>query len=196
MGDVAGSQAMINHSLLKAARDGDVEALETALKRGAFLETRRPFVITPESSSADTVGNGDAARGVGLTPLMHGAQGGHRKVVELLVSAKANVEAQEEDGLRPLHFAASADSREACLILLQAAADPGARDDEGRNALAHVPLHALATRVERQRWESLFGSKKDTCNNGGNARQDDSVAASFPKGEDTGRTASEGAMAL
>merc|ERR1712232_1365257 len=99
-----------------------------------------------------------------------GAQGGHRVVVELLVSANANVEAQEEDGLRPLHFAAGADSQEACLLLLEACADPGARDDEGRNALAHVPLQSLSTRVERQSWESLFETRRierpESCSKG------------------------------
>merc|ERR1712147_569364 len=97
---------MINHLLLRATKEGNEEDLEAALAKGAFLETRRPFLMTPESSAEqDTI---LVLRGVGLTPLMYASQAGYTHIVLRLIKAGAEVNAEEEDGLRPLHFAASA----------------------------------------------------------------------------------------
>mmetsp|Transcript_144926 Transcript_144926/g.403664 ORF Transcript_144926/g.403664 Transcript_144926/m.403664 type:complete len:217 (+) Transcript_144926:55-705(+) len=153
-GDVKNSQAMTNHKLLKAARDGDVEGIQRMLKKGAYIETRRPFVMTPES-----VATADAAlqtRGTGLTPLMYAAQGGYERACEVLIAAGACVNAEDEDGMRPLHFAASSGSQETCKVVLCGGAEPEARDDEGHTALEHVPASDTSTLAEERRWTDLL----------------------------------------
>eukprot|EP00747_Dinoflagellata_sp_TGD_P149558 gnl/TRDRNA2_/TRDRNA2_177023_c2_seq4.p1 gnl/TRDRNA2_/TRDRNA2_177023_c2~~gnl/TRDRNA2_/TRDRNA2_177023_c2_seq4.p1 ORF type:complete len:297 (+),score=55.33 gnl/TRDRNA2_/TRDRNA2_177023_c2_seq4:134-1024(+) len=153
-GDVKNSQAMINHLLLKAARDGDVSGISTALSRGAFVETRRPFVMTPESA----VMNKTAVqrRGHGLTPVMYASQGGYPDAVKALINAGACVNAEDEDGLRALHFAASAGCIDTCELLIAAGAEVEARDDDGRTVLEHVPGSDLTTHAERTRWATVL----------------------------------------
>merc|ERR1712007_371671 len=87
-------QAMINYNLLKAARDCDLQAIDTALSMGAFLETRRPFLMLPEAP--DTKMNAPPLRGKGLTALMYVAQAGNHAAVEKLVCAGAAVNAEDE----------------------------------------------------------------------------------------------------
>lgn len=157
-GDLRNSQAMINHSLLKAAQEGSMSGARRALGRGAHVETRRPFIMTPESNAGGGVQQ-QPNRGVGLTPLMHAAHGGYRGVCDLLLGAGANVHAQDEDGMQPIHFAALAGSKECVKMLLENGADADAKDDEGRTAMAHVPEEYSASAVDRQKWEEIFNTK-------------------------------------
>lgn len=162
-GDVANSLAMINHKLLKAARDGHVENIRKVLDRGAYIETRRPFVMAPESVTA-----ADSAlmtRSVGLTPLMYAAQGGYVEACQVLLKAGACVNSEDEDGMRPLHFAATSGCPETCQTLLHGGADPAARDDEGRTALAHVPSGDAITLSEKKYWRDLLGDFEDAVEN-------------------------------
>jgi len=96
-------------------------------------------------------------RGVGLTPLMCAAQGGHVKVVQLLLRAGAHPCSQDEDGMAPIHFAAAAACRDCCSALVLAGAQPHARDDDGRDAFSCVPREAMMTRAERESWMELLG---------------------------------------
>lgn len=153
-GDVKNSQALTNHKLLKAARDGDVQAIEKILDKGAYIETRRPFVMTPETVSTNDAGL--QTRGTGLTPLMYAAQGGYGHACETLLRAGACVNAEDEDGTRPLHFAASSGSAEACMVLIGSGADESARDDEGRTALDLVPASDIATQADKRNWTKLL----------------------------------------
>lgn len=152
------SQAMLNHELLKAARDGNVEGVRKALARGGFVESRRPFVMTPENSmhgnkpGPKNVGKRDA----GLSSVMYAAQGGYCRVMELLIDAGADVNAQDEDGLTPLHFAASSGCAEACRMLINAGADPDAIDDDGMTPFDHVPRYLLTSRSQRLAWEATL----------------------------------------
>lgn len=155
-GDVRDSQAMTNHKLLKAAREGHVENIHKMLERGAFIETRRPFVMTPESAA--TSDSSLQTRGTGLTPLMYAAQGGYERACEALLAEGACVNAEDEDGMRPLHFAAFSGSSETCSILLSSGADLTALDDEGRRAIEHVTPGDATTPAERRSWENLLQS--------------------------------------
>jgi len=159
-GDVKNSRAMTNHKLLKAARDGDAEAVLRMLKKGAYVETRRPFVMTPESEVPSD--SGPLKRGKGLTPLMYAAQGGYERACDMLIAAGACVHAADEDGTRPLHFAASSASTATCRVLLRAGADRTARDDDGRLALEHVPPNEMVTPAEKRLWRKLLGQGAET----------------------------------
>jgi len=153
-GDVQDSQAMINHKLLKAARDGDVAGIRKALGRGAYLETRRPFIMKPESTSQD--GPASPVRGVGLTPLMYAAHGGYLQACELLIGANACIHAEDEDGLQPIHFGASSGSTETVILLMQNGAQADAADDEGLIPMDHVPLQYLKSPAQRRQWREAF----------------------------------------
>jgi len=143
-------QSTLNQTLLKAARDGDLEMLQLMLSEGAYTETRRPFVISP---SADHMNDCVAeSRGMGMTPVRYAALGGFIPACDTLLAQKACVNAEDEDGTRPLHFAASAGSVEICQLLLQHGADVAACDDDGHGALQHVPPSEIATPAAKKTW--------------------------------------------
>jgi len=145
---------LLNHKLLKAAQDGDLDTLKLALRKGACIETRRPFVMSPEAMTMKELTV--TSRGTGMTPLMYAAQGGYAQACEALLAQGACANAEDEDGTKPLHFAAGAGSLETCQVLLQGGAEVTARDDEGHGALEHVPAHEMATPAERKLWTSML----------------------------------------
>lgn len=155
-GDVRDSHALMNHKLLKAAREGHLEEIQRALEGGAFIETRRPFIMTLEK--VELMESGHKLRGVGLTPLMCAAEEGYAAACELLITKRAAVNSEDEDGMRPLHFAAFAGSTESCRALLCGGANPHARDDDGRLAIDHVPPQCISSRDDKKRWNALFSS--------------------------------------
>lgn len=150
------ARALLNQSLLKASQDGDAIGVKEALSQNAFIEVRRPFVVTPETSAGGVPQIKYNERGHGFTPLMHAAKGGYLPVLELLVFAKANLESQDEDGIRPLHCAAMSGDLDVVKMLLKAGADPNAEDDEGRACLEHVPAAVVSTAKERRVWEDAL----------------------------------------
>lgn len=168
-GDVRDSPALTNHKLLKAASEGNVEKIARMLERSGYIETRRPFVMTPESAA--THDGALTTRGTGLTPLMYAAQGGYDLACLALLEAGACVNAEDEDGLRPLHFGAFSGNDATCSVLLEGGAEPNALDDEGRLAIEHVP--DISSRYDRRRWEILLRtpmpdrSKTEACRSSG-----------------------------
>lgn len=169
------SQEMVNHKLLIAARDGDLEGVASALAHGAWLGTRRPFVINQPGSGSPIEDEVQAPpETVGLTPLMHAANGGYAEVCELLLSRwSSEVESEDEDGLRALHFAARSGSLQTCAVLLRYGADPGAQDVDGRAPLDHVPPGEMSTPAERRTWQALLSEGAPACSRVGcRPRQD------------------------
>lgn len=157
--DVSSSQAMINHNLLKASRDGDLGGMMSAIKGGAYVETRRPFVMMTESCLPNSRLAIAEDRGVGMTPLMYAAQAGYAEACSLLLSKGASVNAEDEDGLKPLHFAASSGCPQTCSVLLQRGADAAALDDEGFTALDYVPASYASNEADRRQWEQLLATR-------------------------------------
>jgi len=143
-------EVLQNQSLLRAARDGDAEGVRNALARGAFLETRRPFVVRPKGSGRPD--KDDLPDAKGLTPLMHAAQQGHAEVVRILLENGALVNAFEEDGCRAVHFAADAEALDCFELLLEAGADPDVRDVDGKTFLEH-----LSSAEDRKAWMAALG---------------------------------------
>mmetsp|Transcript_55618 Transcript_55618/g.86383 ORF Transcript_55618/g.86383 Transcript_55618/m.86383 type:complete len:191 (+) Transcript_55618:40-612(+) len=155
-GDVKNSEAMINHKLLAAARDGDVEGIQRAIERKAYLETRRPFCLSSENVSTYTTSG--LNRGTGLTPLMHASLGGYSEAIATLLKAKACANAEDEDGMSPLQLAASGNSIDVCQLLLDSGAQVDHLDDEGRGVLEHLPK--TISQSERKAWQSMIGANE------------------------------------
>merc|ERR1719189_2304053 len=124
---------MLNYELLQQARLGNVEGVHAALKKGAWPETRRPLVMNPQQPQLSY--EDEEPYEVGMTPLMFSAQTGSTKCIEMLVSAKAKVNAVEEDGWSALHFAAKEGHLEACRTLLRHRADHQMKNSDGMTPL-------------------------------------------------------------
>ena len=75
----------------------------------------------------------------GWTDLHHAAYGGHREVVEELISAGADVNARNGSDRTPLHAAAHGNKPGVVEMLLVAGADVDARGEFGQ-----TPLHVAA----------------------------------------------------
>merc|ERR1712048_1276705 len=90
-----------------------------------------------------------------MTPLMHAARSGNAECVALLVEAKANVNAKDEDGLRPLHFAAWDGNLEVAAALIDGGADPEVLDEDNRGPLDYLPTTS-STAVDVTAWNQLF----------------------------------------
>lgn len=156
------SKGMLNHRLLVAARDNNLDALRKAVNEGAYLETRRPFVMRPQPpASGQAQARKKKPPREGFTPLMYVVQNGSAAATRLLLEAKASVNAKDEDGIRPLHLAAGAGEMEVCKLLLTFGADRVAADDDGRRAIHHVPRDNLATKGDRAQWEAVLGPATD-----------------------------------
>jgi len=153
---------MLNHRLLVACRDNNIAELKLALEEGAYLETRRPFVMRPKPPTnmealLDAGGKKRKAPKEGLTPLMYTSQNGAVVATTLLLQARAQVSARDEDGLRPLHFAASSGVLEVCEILLRNGAERDAVDDNSRKPIDYVPEGCTIMRTDREKWEAVLG---------------------------------------
>lgn len=148
------SPAMNNQLLLKAAQDGHISGIRCALGLGASVDTRRPFMITPQPILTES--KAKPSRCTGLTPLMYAAHGGYAHACELLLNACANVNSEDEDGMQPLHFAAMSGSSETCTVLIRHGARTEAMDDDGRLPMSLIPGFDSATRDEKRSWQSAF----------------------------------------
>jgi len=161
------SKGMLNHRLLVAARDNDVEAIKQALAEGAYLETRRPFVMRPkpvdEPDAKPAASSKKNKNREGLTPLMYAVQNASVVSTKLLLEAKASVNSCDEDGFRPLHFAAGTGDAEVCQLLVLFGADRDATDEFGRKAIEHVPADCMTNKAERTRWEATLGRPPATA---------------------------------
>merc|ERR1712167_487806 len=76
----------------------------------------------------------------GFTPLMYASLEGHVEAVRILLDARANIEAQEEDGMRALHCAALQENLGACQLLVERRADPQSKDHEQKTPLEYLPV--------------------------------------------------------
>ena len=92
----------------------------------------------------------------GSTPLHCACWKGHSGVVEFLISAGANVNAENKNdhwGTTPLHAAAHANQTAIVKLLLAAGANVSAKDMAGRTPLDHTEFHkakAAAKVIQQQ----------------------------------------------
>jgi len=108
-------QKKLNDRLLKAAEEGDVVAIEQAIKEGANIDAR------------DDINN---------TPLCNAAYHGHTNAIKALLKAGANVNVPGSTKYTALHTAAYHGHIDAIIALL----DAGAKVDS-RNEYKHTPLY-------------------------------------------------------
>ena len=80
----------------------------------------------------------------GSTPLHCAVWKGHQQVVEVLLEAGADANAQNENdhwGTTPLHAAAHANQASIAKLLIDYGADVNAMDREGRTPMFHTTFH-------------------------------------------------------
>lgn len=126
-----------NHDLLRYARSGHKEGVSDALDRGAWTETRKPWMVGPHG------GNGlspleDSCEG--MTALMYASQNDALEVVARLLAARASINAVEEDGWTALHFAAKEQHLDICRALLESRADHELQSLDSETALTVAQL--------------------------------------------------------
>jgi hypothetical protein len=145
---VEAKRSRINQQLLAASSCGNVAGVQQAILQGALLETRRPLRVStvPENFSVSSLPKG-------MTPLMYSVYEGHEDCTAILLEARANANAKDEEGICPLHFAATRGSIELAEMLLSARANPLHQDLDGRDALGHLP-----DCVPHSEWRELLGN--------------------------------------
>jgi ankyrin repeat protein len=105
-----------------AVRGGEAAAVRELLRRGADPAWRDPSVGSDNE-----------------TALHDAASLGHCAVIELLLSAGADVNVRSASGWTPLMRACNTGKLAAARLLLAAGADTDARNDEGYTAYGRVP---------------------------------------------------------
>ena len=122
-------------ALAQAARDGDAEDVRFLLSKGVELNSAWKG-LTPLQHAINPRPPGTADR-----PDARAME--ERQVVELLLTAGANVEVRDKNGRRPLHLAASFGRVDVAELLLGRGAEVDARD-----TWDWTPLHVAASRRE------------------------------------------------
>merc|ERR1711862_633162 len=92
----------------------------------------------------------------GLTPLMYAVKGGFPECVQVLLNAKADVNAVDESLVRPLHFAAACAELDIARRLLKAGADANAHDWDLRNALSYLPQDVVNSPRALGTWQCML----------------------------------------
>mmetsp|Transcript_136364 Transcript_136364/g.323003 ORF Transcript_136364/g.323003 Transcript_136364/m.323003 type:complete len:218 (+) Transcript_136364:52-705(+) len=165
-GDLHGSEAMLTHKMLVAAKEGKEDELHQLLLHGLCVDKRRPFFMKRESEDVKPASFRPVRRQLGMSALMYAAQGGYAKCCLQLLAANADPNAEDEDGMRPLHFAATSGDMAVCEVLIQHRADVGAKADDEKTAFDLVPRDAFPSARHQQRWLELL---KDPQAEDGNA---------------------------
>lgn len=137
-----------NPFICSDAATGNVTPLHLAVSHG-----HKEVVEALIHSNVDI----QARRSNGWTVLHNEEFSGNVEIAKLLLNAKADVTAQEEDrGTTPLHTAALQGNREVVKLLLDASADVSARTRQG-----FTPLHLAAMNGDEGTMEFLLNSKGD-----------------------------------
>lgn len=135
-------------ALLDAASAGDLAKADELLKRGADVNVRVPFIAEYKAQPDER------------TPLHLAVEAGHKQIVELLLSHRADVHAKKHYGDMPLHVAVEGKgNREIVELLLAHGANPNASGYMGE-----TPLHRT---TQKAMVESLIAHGADV-----NARGD------------------------
>ena len=116
------------NALMKAAEHNRLAVVELLVSKGAQVNYRNTF---------------------GVTPLMAAAQKGHAEIVEFLLSKKADVNAATLIGYTALTYALDFDQPDIADMLLEAGANVKVTDNRNRTALMHAAGQGYADIVRR-----------------------------------------------
>ncbi len=135
--------APADKELLRAAKEGDVDAIQARLADGAPVDGRDKLGRTALHHALDK-GQVDAARALvdagakvdapdklANTPLHLAAELGSVTTARWLIEQGADVNARGHDGWTPLHLAASWGAKEVAKLLIEHGADLTALNDKG-----------------------------------------------------------------
>jgi ankyrin repeat protein len=133
--------------LWKAAFNGNVEAVKTALSQGADVNVRKGgwTVLMRVAGEGHTEiaqlllthkADPNAKGFGGETALTIAAEHGHTEIVKFLLTKGAEVNAKTEHGNTALHYGSEFGHRDVVKILLDAGADVNQKDQDGETALA------------------------------------------------------------
>ena len=103
--------------LMKAARDGNIEAVKRAIENGAEVDYHTEK---------------------GKTALMVAASNGHTEAVKLLLDHGAEIDRQDNFGTTAIIVAATAAQTQTAELLAQRGADPTHKDSSGGSALSNA----------------------------------------------------------
>jgi ankyrin repeat protein len=112
--------------LMRAARNGDHEAMKILLAAGAD-----PTLAQPNGTTVLMLGSG-VGRGLGVFAKDYGTEAGLLEGVKLLLEKKVNVNAANNNGLTALHYAAQAGLDTVVAELAKAGATLDVKDKNGR----------------------------------------------------------------
>jgi len=124
-------------ALVRAASDGDTEAVEELLRKGARVNFL--YIPTPASKGSMQV------KPSGCAPLHAAAEKGSCAVAKILLQKGASVNGRDREGGTALHRAAYWGQHEIISVLIEHGADPAARDQDGMS-----PLHNAAIQGKSQ----------------------------------------------
>ena len=135
----------LDQELLKAVRDGNLERVRSAIRRGANVNTSTEFgetplhLVTNLKIAEALIGAGANVnardREFAMTPLFYT----DASVSRLLISKGAEVNVRAKKGMTPLAWAVYWDQKEKATVLIAQGANPNATDDDGKS-----PLHVAA----------------------------------------------------
>ena len=133
--------------LWKAAFNGNVDAVKTALSQGADVNVRKGgwTVLMRVAGEGHTeiaqlllahTADPNAKGFGGETALTIAAEHGHTEIVKALLTKGAEVNAKTEHGSTALHYGSEYGHRDVVKVLLDAGADVNQIDQDGETALA------------------------------------------------------------
>ena len=149
----------IVETLLSAGANGSCEDhLETAVKTNTVSlphtdVDQESTILMAAKKDQTAVGNHYNANpnkedSNGLTALCHASQGGHSKVVQILLKGGADPNTQKKDGSTALMYACQNDHSEVVEILLKGGADPNNQKEDGWTALMSASQNGHSEVVE------------------------------------------------
>lgn len=122
-----------------------------------------------------------------VTPLHRAAEGGHHKLVELLLAKGATVDAADAKGATPLHYAAKSLKPKVVLALLRAGADEQLADGAGQTPYAVVAdgkdSFASKIREQLQRAQTIRNEVREEKQRRAEAKKEKREAEAKAKGE-------------
>lgn len=148
--DVNAKEATDTTALMWAVREDHASAVQLLIQHGADVNARTKIGQTPArrppgagggSHGVGIVRSGWPERGAqdatpgGLTPLHYAARDGRLESTQMLIAAKAGVNAPEANGITPLLMAITNDQMELARFLMDHGADVNAADFWGRTPL-------------------------------------------------------------